>query len=108
MGVTWSEFWGMNPRIIRAISEGYSEKIKSEIIRSNNMAYRQGIYFMDAIASTVGNMFSKGANNNYPKKPYEIFSEDSEENGSNEEIAVFEMKQRTKYLSNSGMSESPV
>lgn len=108
MGVTWSEFWNMNPRILKAISEGYSEKTKYEIIRSNNMAYRQGIYFMDAIASTVGNMFSKGAKNQYPKKPYEIFSEDSEENTTREEIAVFEMKQRTKYLLNSGMSESPV
>ena len=108
MGVSWSEFWQMNPRILKSISEGYAQKIKSETERNNNMAYRQGIYFMDAIASTVGNMFSKGANNHYPKKPYEIFSEDSEENGSNEEIAVFEMKQRTKYLLNSGMSEGPV
>ena len=75
MGVAWSEFWNMNPRIIKAISEGYSEKIKSEIIRNNNMAHLQGKYFSDAILSTVGNMFSKGKPFEYPKEPYRLFAD---------------------------------
>lgn len=30
MGVSWSEFWTLNPRIIKRIADGYSEKIKQQ------------------------------------------------------------------------------
>lgn len=30
MGVSWNEFWLLNPRIIRCIADGYSEKIKEQ------------------------------------------------------------------------------
>ncbi len=73
MGVSWSEFWSMNPRILKSISEGYSEKLRLETERRNNMAYLQGKYFVDGILSTVGNMFSKGKPFEYPKEPYQLF-----------------------------------
>lgn len=108
MGVAWSEFWNMNPRILSAISDGYARKIKNEYEKKNVIAHLQGMYFADAIMSTVGNALFKGKHS-YPKKPYKFFEEHiSENNNLNEEIAVFEMKQRTEYLLNSGMSESPV
>lgn len=28
MGITWEQFWGMNPRMIRCISIGHEKKIK--------------------------------------------------------------------------------
>lgn len=30
MGVTWQEFWGMNPHIIKCLQKGYEEKIRQE------------------------------------------------------------------------------
>lgn len=30
MGVSWNEFWLLNPRIIRCIADGYSEKMKEK------------------------------------------------------------------------------
>lgn len=108
MGVSWSEFWSMTPRILKAISEGYSIKIKEEYERQNMIAHLQGRYFADAIMSTVGNALSK-SKHSYPKKPYSILDEKySENSNSNEEIAVFEMKQRTNALKNMGLKESPM
>lgn len=98
----------MNPRILGAISDGYARKIKNEYERKNVIAHLQGMYFADAIMSTVGNALFKGKHS-YPKKPYKFFEEHiSENDNSNEEIAVFEMKQRTNALKNMGLKESPM
>jgi hypothetical protein len=57
LGVSWEDFWHMNPRIIQAIADGYAEKKKDEMQIENCVAYLQGRYFMDALMATVGNMF---------------------------------------------------
>lgn len=101
--MTWAEFWTLTPRALRVISDSYYKKKEEELEEKNSIAHLQGKYVMDAIASTVGNMFGKGSNYHYPKKPYDISSKD----GSSEEIAVFEMKQRTNSLKKMGMQESP-
>lgn len=44
----------------------------------------------------------------YPNKPFERKEQNEIYSESNEEIAVFEMKKRTKQLQNSGLSESPI
>lgn len=66
--------------------------------------WQLGQYILAAI-STVFLEKSK-----YPKKPmFQVIN--SSENGykdSQEEIAVFEMKQRTKLLEKSGLMESPM
>ena len=72
MGVSWEQFWRMNPRILKAMSTAYADKLKIDNERSNSMAHLQGRYFADAIASTVCNMFSKGKPYEYPKEPYQI------------------------------------
>lgn len=37
------------------------------------MAHLQGIYFMEAILTTVGNMFNKSSSKHkYPDKPYDL------------------------------------
>lgn len=109
MGVSWSEFWSMNPRILGSISNGYVKKIRNEREEKNIVAHLQGIYISDAIMATIGNAIFKGPKHTYPKKPYEFFEEHiSKNNNSNEEIAVFEMKQRTNALKNMGLKESPM
>lgn len=72
IGITWKEFWGLNPKIINLMIDGYKEKKQAEIEEQNFLAYIQGAYFADAIMATIGNAFTKGKKHEYPKEPYEI------------------------------------
>lgn len=97
MGVSWSEFWSMNPRILKSISEGYSEKLRIETERNNNMAYLQGKYFVDGILCTVGNMFSKGKPFEYPKEPYQLFGKrELTEEEKQREVDLFFEREETR------------
>lgn len=98
----------MNPRILKSIFEGYQIKTKNYYEKKNVVAHLQGMYIADAIMSTVGNALFK-EKHKYPKKPYKFGDGGMSENdNSNEEIAVFEMKQRTNSLKLLGMKESPM
>lgn len=107
MGVTWQEFWGMNPHIIKCIAKGHEEKIKQQ-------DYLQhlwwGSYGLSAVYMATEHCFGKKPKSKYIEKP--LFSKElSESNGykeSREEVAVFEMKQRTKLLEKSGLMQSPM
>lgn len=78
--------------------------------------HRQGFY--NYIAFTVvmshfgAGMSGKKSTVEYPQKPF-CFSTDEYEkveknnSSSNEEVAVYEMKMRTKMLEKSGMKQSP-
>ena len=74
LGVKWNEFWQMNPRILDSVIQGYEEKRKLENNRKNALMHIQGMYFAEAINSTVGNMFKKKTSkpNKYPKNPYKL------------------------------------
>lgn len=74
IGISFKEFWTMTPHDVLLILEGYQKKREMETEYNNTMMYIQGRYFVDAIACTIGNMFSKkGAKNlEYPKKPYDL------------------------------------
>ncbi len=74
IGVTWDEFWGLNPKIINLMIDGYKEKKRAEMEQQNVLAHIQGAYFADAIMATIGNAFTKGKKSKYPEKPYELFS----------------------------------
>lgn len=63
----------MNPRRIKLHVDAYTEKNKRELEISNIVAHIQGMYFLEAINSTIGNMFAKkGQSIKYPEKPYEL------------------------------------
>lgn len=67
MGVTWQEFWGMNPHIINCIRRGYEEKIKRD-------DYLQhvwwGNYGLSAISVAVEHCLAGGkAKSKYIEKP---------------------------------------
>lgn len=70
IGISHTDFWGMNPHILKLYFDAHA-KIRDE---QNAMMHLQGIYFRDAIASTIGNAFNKkGAKPyEYPKEPYNI------------------------------------
>lgn len=95
----------MTPKAIEMHIEAYSEKEQEKVKVSEYLSWLNGYYVVEAIASTFG----KGK---YPKNP--LLEEEKEEkikNNSNkegqEEIAVFEMKQRIRLLRESGLPESP-
>lgn len=74
MGISWKEFWKLNPHSLKLMLGSYNEKQKADLNKKNYMSYLQGIYFVDALMSTVGNMFKKknAKPYKYPEKPYEL------------------------------------
>lgn len=69
-----------------------------------------GNYALSAVAVAVDhNLRGDKAKSEYVKKP--IYQEEKKENGykeSDEEVAVFEMKQRINILREQGLPESPL
>lgn len=87
----------MTPRIIDAYKKAF--KLKKE--EQNAFAYIQGIYFRDALASTVGNMFKKkGAKAiEYPSKPYDLNAGAEEESGEQDGgMSEAEKRKKTEAL----------
>lgn len=70
MGISWEEFWEMNPRIVLAHRKGYQELINEK----NAMAHLSGAYVREALMATVGNMFKKSGSKpyEYPHEPYDL------------------------------------
>lgn len=75
------------------IAKAYTQKEKAEIEKQNILYHLQGQYFMEALASTVGNMFKgkTAKKHEYPKKPFEIYKN---ENYSEDEL----QKQRELFV----------
>ena len=72
IGISWNDFWELNPKIINLMLDGYKERKQAEMEEKNFLAHLQGAYFADAIMATIGNAFTKGKKHEYPKNPYEI------------------------------------
>jgi len=97
MGISWSEFWDMTPAMVNAHKKAF--KIKKD--EQNAFAYIQGIYFRDALASTVGNMFKKkGAKAiEYPSEPYDLYAKASEDSGESDGgMSEAEKRKKTEAL----------
>lgn len=109
IGVSWQEFWGMNPHIIKLLMKGHEEKIKEQ----DYMAWLSNQYTLSAVSVAVEHCLAgKKAKSKYVDKPFlhSIFEEIQENKckESNEEVAIFEMKQRINLLRKSGLPESPI
>lgn len=55
MGVTYDEFWTLNPRKLNVIVEGH--KLKRQVIDEQN--WMLGDYVFDAVSIALGNAFRK-------------------------------------------------
>lgn len=68
-GVTWDEFWRMNPHIINCLHDGYEIKAKVK----DEESWMLGQYFMSALDATVCNAIlwrKKGSKSHeYIKQP---------------------------------------
>lgn len=75
MGVTWQEFWGMNPHIIKCLLKGQREKIEQELQRQDYMQFLWwGKYGISAVGFAVEHCLAgKKAKSKYVDKP--VFSE---------------------------------
>ena len=70
--MTYDLFWNERPELVKA----YRTAAEMNNKKRNQELWMQGIYFQAALASTVGNMFSKGSKNKYPEEPLPITTED--------------------------------
>lgn len=93
LGVSYDDFWVLNPHKVDILILAYNEAKKNEIRTQNMLAYLQGQYFAEALLSTVCNMFrSKGQQPyKYPSKPYEL---NLDLNIDDEEEREIEIKRR--------------
>ena len=93
LGVSYDDFWVLNPHKVDILILAYNEAKKNEIRTQNMLAYLQGQYFAEALLATVCNMFrSKGQQPyKYPNKPYEL---NLDLNIDDEEEREIEIKRR--------------
>ena len=95
LGITWEQFWEMNPRIVNAHIEGHRLFVEEQ----NALYHLEGIYTRSALESTVGNMFKKkGAKAiEYLAKPIDLSGSSDDEN-SPDGLSEEEKKRRTELL----------
>ena len=70
LGTSYDDFWHLNPRKVMVMVNAYNESKKNEIRTANMLYHLEGIYFMQALHATVGNMFR-----NRGQKPFEYPAE---------------------------------
>lgn len=76
IGVSWERIMDSCPYELWAYEKAYEKRIEEK----NALMHIQGMYFAEAINSTVGNMFKKKTSkpHEYPKKPYELKKKETE------------------------------
>ena len=103
------EFFHLSPRSLKAYDKAYELQRKVD----DEKAYMQGLYnlraFEVALDQFGAGLAGKKSSAEYFKKPFlQSYSGESINSESNEEIAVYEMKRRTKLLEKAGLPESPI
>ena len=58
--------------------------------RENEQLWLAGMYTAEALASTVGNMFSKGQKHKYPAEPFPVTEDEAKERREREQKAKME------------------
>ena len=84
--MTYEQFWYSEPEL--AIPYRKADEIAKR--RMNEQLWLAGIYTAEALASTVGNMFSKGQKHQYPSEPKPITAAEMEERLERERKAKME------------------
>lgn len=98
IGITYWEFWDMNPRILAVRNLAYEREVR----RRDQEMWQQGQYMYAAFGVVLGNAFRRkgSAPEEYPKKPFmaDYFAtlDDPEKN---ERLAMLEMDMYIAALS---------
>lgn len=71
MGMTWEQYWEQSPFLAVVFRKAYKMKRETE----NEQAWLQGLYFYDAIAVCLSNVFAKRGTKkqSYLDKPIDLF-----------------------------------
>ena len=85
MGMSWEQFWEGEPSLVRAYRKADSIRRR----RMNEELWLSGMYTAEALASTVGNMFSK-KKYKYPAEPRPITPLEIQERRERERKAKME------------------
>ena len=86
MGMTHEQFWEGEPKMAAAYRR--ADQIRRK--RENEQLWLAGMYTAEALASTVGNMFSKGNKHKYPAEPFPVTLEEAQERKEREQKAKME------------------
>lgn len=86
LGMTYEQFWDGDPDLVRAYRS--ADRIRRR--RRNEEMWLEGIYMVEALSATVGNMFSKGSKHQYPNEPLPITQEEQQERKEREQKAKME------------------
>ena len=86
VGMSYEQFWYDPPEL--TIAYRRADEIKKR--RVNEELWLAGIYTAEALASTVGNMFSKGSKYQYPSEPKPITVSEAQERQEREQKARME------------------
>ena len=86
MGMSWEQFWEGEPSLVRAYRKADSIRRR----RMNEELWLSGMYTAEALASTVGNMFSKSNKHKYPAEPFAITADEIAERRERENRAKIE------------------
>lgn len=76
MGVSWQEFWGMNPHIIKLLAKGHQEKIKEIDALMHTMGFYNKIAYEVVMAHFGAGLAGKSSSAEYIKKPFLELQED--------------------------------
>ena len=90
MGITWSEFWHMNPHIISCVADGYKKRIEE---KDALMHFWWGTYGLSALGVAIEHCFNgKNAKSKYIENP--LWSERQEDQCKKEEKLTEEEKKK--------------
>lgn len=93
MGVSWQEFWGMNPHIIKLLMKGHEEKIKEK----DYLAWWSNQYTMVAVTVAVERiMAGRKSSAEYVKEPA-LQKVIEESNMTQEELDERELRKMLMY-----------
>jgi hypothetical protein len=110
-GISWEDFWKMNPMIIEQYKKGYQNRRKIHDEEMWLMGQYNHEAFSVVLSHAISGIFGKTSKTEYPKQPFlQKLSESTTKNTnkeSHEEVGVFEMKQRINLLRKAGLPESP-
>lgn len=95
MGVSWQEFWGMNPHIIKLLAKGHEEKIKEQ----DYINWLNNQYTLSAVSVAVEHCLAgRKARSKYIEKPILAEIEQKKEQISNTSLTEKEKKKQTEKL----------
>ena len=84
--MTYEQFWEGEPKMAAAYRKADQLRRK----RENEQLWLAGMYTAEALASTVGNMFSKGQKHKYPAEPFPVTEDEAKERREREQKAKME------------------